>query len=142
MRVLFLPDNLMACMLEEQSLFQSLIKRPFRRIFPIFKTNSMFEKIVIYPPIAIKGYVVRLCNFDVRKNHLDGQRLEGFVLGFAGSEASHLITEIPNLKEKSRLKTFEVMSSKSWYFANVYIKDRTSWTIKDIKWEKEKVCKK
>ena len=46
MRVLFLPDNLMACMLEEQSLFQSLIKRPFRRIFPIFKTNSVFEKIV------------------------------------------------------------------------------------------------
>ena len=137
MRVLFLPDNLMACMLEEQSLFQRLLGEPFRRIFPIFKTDSDFEKIIIYPPIALKGYIVRLCNVNVVENHLNKQKFEGFVLGFAGKQAQHLITEIPKLKEKSRLKTFEVLSSKSWYFADVHIKYKTSWIIKNIKWQKE-----
>ena len=142
MRVLFLPDNLMACMLEEQCLFQSLLQKPFRRIFPLFKTDSVFEKVVIYPPIAIKGYIVRPCNVNVMKNGFEGQKLEGFVLGYAGNEAGRLIKEIPRLKAKSRLKTFEALSSKSWYFADVFIKDKTSWTITNIRWQKEMVCKK
>lgn len=141
MRVLFLPDNLMACMLEEQCLFQSLLKKPFRRIFPIFKTNNDFERVVIYPPIAIMGYIVRVCNVDISKNHLKGQKLEGFVLGYAGEKARYLLTEIPHLKAKSRLKTFEVLSSKSWYFADVSLENKTTWTIKNIKWQKEMVCK-
>lgn len=141
MRVLFLPDNLMACMLEEQCLFQTLIKQPFRRIFPIFKTNSNFEKVIIYPPIAIKGYIVRLCNVDVTKEAFNKQKLEGFVLGHAGKEAPHLIAEIPHLKKKSRLKAFEVLSSKSWYFADVCLEDNTSWTIENVKWQKERLCK-
>ena len=142
MRVLFLPDNLMACMLEEQCLFQSLLRRPFRRIFPIFKTDGVFEKVIIYPPIAIKGYIVRLCNVDITKESFDKQKLEGFVLGFAGEKAPHLIAEIPHLKAKARLKTFDVLSSKSWYFADVCIKNKTSWNVKDIKWQKERICKK
>lgn len=142
MRVLFLPDNLMACMLEEQCLFQSLLQKPFRRIFPLFKTDSVFEKVVIYPPIAIKGYIVRPCNVNVMKNGFEGQKLEGFVLGYAGNEAGRLIKEIPQLKTKSRLNTFGVLSSKSWYFADVSIKDKTSWTITNIRWQKEMVCKK
>ena len=132
----------MSSILEEQCLFQSLIKKPFRRIFPIFKTNSVFEKVVIYPPVAIKGYIVRPCNVDLRKNGFNGQKIEGFMLGYAGKEAHRLILEIPSLKKKSRLKTFEVLSSKSWYFADVYIKDNTSWTIENIKWQKEMICKK
>lgn len=142
MRVLFLPDNLMSSMLEEQSLFQSLTKKPFRRIFPIFKTNSNFEKVVIYPPVAIKGYIIRLCNVDVTKDSFDYKKLEGFVLGFAGKDASALITEIPHLKTKSRLKTFEILCSKSWYFADVFVKNKINWTIKNIQWQKEMICKK
>ena len=97
---------------------------------------------MIYPPVAIKGYIIRLCNVDVTKDSFDCNKLEGFVLGFAGKDASTLITEIPNLKTKSRLKTFEALSSKSWYFADVFIKDKISWTIKNVKWQKEMVCKK
>lgn len=138
MRVLFLPDNLMACMLEEQCLFQSLLRKPFRRIFPIFKTDSVFEKVIIYPPVAIKGYIVRLCNVDITKESFNKQKPEGFVLGFAGEKARHLIAEIPHLKVRTRLKTFEVLSSKSWYFADVCIKNQTCWSIKDIKWQKER----
>ena len=132
----------MACMLEEQCLFQSLLQKPFRHIFPLFKTDSVFEKVVIYPPIAIKGYIVCLCNVDVMKNGFEGKKLEGFVLGYAGKDAQNLINEIPRLKAKSRLKTFESLSSKSWYFADVFIKDKISWTIKNVKWQKEMVCKK
>jgi hypothetical protein len=142
MKVLFLPDNLMACMLEEQCLFQSLIKKPFRHIFPVFKTDNIFDKVVIYPPVAINGYIIRLCNFDITKKSFNGQKLEGFVLGYAGKQASNLISEIPRLKAKSRLKTFEMLSPKSWYFADIFIKNGTSWAIENIKWQKEMVCKK
>ncbi|MGP1438310.1 MAG: hypothetical protein ACTTKH_04485 [Treponema sp.] len=132
----------MACMLEEQCLFQSLITSPFRRAFPIFKTNNVFEKVIIYPPIAIRGYIVRLCNVDVAKQAISNKKgIEGVVLGYAGKKAATLIESIPLLKKKSRLKTFEVLSSKSWYFADVYFENKTTWTIKNIKWQKEAICK-
>jgi len=140
-RALFLPDNLFASIIEEQSLFQSLTNKVFRRIFPLFKTNKDFASILIYPPVAIKGYIVRPCNVDVGKMIENDVRIEGFVLGFGGEEASYLIEQIPYLKQKARTATFSHITSKSWYFADVKCKKTEGsfvWKIKNIQWKKER----
>ena len=116
-----MPDNLFASIIEEQILFQSLLSSPFRKIFPIFRTENNFESIKIYPPIAIKGYIVRPCNVDFAKTKKK-EGAEGFVLGYAGEKDAYLIEEIPHLKEKARLATFDSLISKSWYVAQVEYK--------------------
>ncbi len=141
MRCLFLPDNLMSSMQEEQCLFQSLTTRPFRKIFPIFKTENSFTSITIYPPIAIKGYIVRPCNIDTSCILTKSEKIEGFMLGYAGNKAKALIEEIPNLIPKARLTKFKTLSSKSWYFAQIKYKNNNgnlTWQIQNIKWQKQK----
>ena len=139
MRCLFLPDNLFASILEEQSLFSRLVKKPFRKIFPIFKTNSNFDSITIYPPIALKGFIVRLCN--VNPTLIKNKKLEGFVLGYAGEKAEYLIEEIDRLKSLAKEATFDTISSRSWYFADVRykkVKGNLIWKIEGAEWVKKK----
>lgn len=141
MRALFLPDNLFASIIEEQSLFQSLTNEVFRRVFPLFKTERDFTSILIYPPIAIKGYIVRPCNQDIKKGMESEKRVEGFVLGFGGEKAKYLIDQIPHLKKQARIATFSHLSSKSWYFADVKykkIEGNFIWEIRNIQWQKER----
>jgi len=143
-RALFLPDNLFASIIEEQGLFQSLTDKVFRQILPLFKTNKDFASILIYPPIAVKGYIVRPCNVDVGKIVEKGAKLEGFVLGFGGEEASYLIEQIPYLKQKARIATFSHITSKSWYFADVKYKKTENgfiWKINNIQWQKKRKFK-
>lgn len=139
MRCLFLPDNLFALLIEEQGLFQKLTTLPFRKVFPIFKTDNNFESIKIYPPIAIKGYIVRPCNFDPLEKRDEMAHIEGFVLGRAGERSEELIGDIPHLKSIARNATFEVISAKSWYFADVRYKktkDGIIWQIGKKQWSK------
>ena len=142
MRCLFLPDNLFASIIEEQALFQGLLSFPFRKIFPVFKTRNNFTSIKIYPPLAINGFIVRVCNIDLSCTKLEkGQKLEGFVLGYAGERAKYLIDEIPQLRMTAREATFSILSSKSWYFADVEykkIKDSYMWKIGNAEWQKQK----
>ena len=142
MRCLFLPDNLFASIIEEQALFQSLLSFPFRKIFPVFKTRNNFTSIKIYPPLAINGFIVRVCNIDLCKTKIKkGQKVEGFVLGYAGRKAQYLIDEIPQLKRTAREATFSILSAKSWYFADVEykkIKDSYVWKIGNAEWQKQK----
>lgn len=140
MRCLFLPDNLFSSIIEEQLLFSRLTSKPFRKIFPIFKTNSNFESITIYPPIALKGFIVRLCNLDVSLDVPKDKKLEGFVLGYAGEKAQHLIERIDELKALARKATFGIISAKSWYFADVQYEKKGGnliWTIEGIEWQKK-----
>lgn len=141
MRCLFLPDNLFASIIEEQALFQSLLDFPFRRLFPIFKTENNFDSLNIYPPIAISGFIVRVCNVDLSKTKVKkGMKIEGFVLGYAADKAQYLINEIPKLKMRARQAKFSILSSKSWYFANVeYKKEKNNyvWKIGKPKWQKK-----
>ena len=140
MRCLFLPDNLFASIIEEQALFSRLLNRPFRKIFPIFKTNNNFDSITIYPPTALKGYIVRLCNVNPSLMSGKKEKIEGFVLGYAGEEAQHLINEIGNLKTLAKEATFEVITAKSWYFADVQYKKVNGnliWSVSGAEWSKK-----
>ena len=149
MRCLFLPDNLFASIIEEQALFSRLVKKPFRKIFPIFKTDRNFDSLTIYPPIALNGYIVRLCNVT---QVLQGQsfvtkkqeKKEGFVLGYAGTDAEYLIEHMNDLKSLARQATFSVIKAKSWYFADVEykkIRGNLIWSVTGQEWTKKKHCK-
>ena len=141
MRCLFLPDNLFASIIEEQTLFSQIIQKPFRKIFPIFKTNDDFESIIIYPPIALKGFIVRLCNINPAFVIAKNTKLQGFVLGYAGEDAQYLIKKIPSLKNIAKEATFSIISPKSWYFADVQyrkIKGNLIWNIEGMEWAKKK----
>jgi len=140
MRCLFLPDNLFASIIEEQTLFSHIASKPFRKIFPIFKTNSHFDSLTIYPPIALKGFIVRLCNVSPSSIISTQEKLEGFILGYAGEEAQSLIREIPSLKTLTKNNTFNTISAKSWYFADVQykkIKGNLIWSVSEKQWEKK-----
>ena len=138
MRCLFLPDNLFASIIKEQALFQSLLTFPFRKIFPIFRTEHDFNSVKIYPPVALRGYIVRVCNVDLSCTKLEkGQKLEGFVLGYAGERAKYLIDEMPILRAKKKGIIFSSLSSKSWYFADVKYKKIAGsylWKIGNKQW--------
>jgi len=149
MRCLFLSDNLFASIIEEQALFSRLVKKPFRKIFPIFKTDHNFDSLTIYPPIALKGYIVRLCNVNpalktqsfVTKRE---EKKEGFVLGYAGADAEYLIEKMDELKSLARQATFGIIKAKSWYFADVEykkIKGNLIWSVTGQEWAKKKHCK-
>ncbi len=141
MRCLFLPDNLFASIIEEQALFSRLVNKPFRKIFPIFKTNNHFDSITIYPPIALKGFIVRLCNVKPELIMSKKEKIEGFVLGYAGDEAQYLIDKMEGLKALAKEATFGTISSKSWYFADVQykkIKGNLIWNVGNIEWYKKK----
>ena len=95
---LFLPDNLMAVLYEEQKLIQSLVSFPFRKTIPLFKTKKKFDYLTIYPPILSGSLIVRPCNspdsFEVNG---------GFILGDAREEAKTLFLQLESLKQKTSL---------------------------------------
>lgn len=139
MRCLFLPDNLMSIMYEEQKILQSELSEPFRKTIPFFRTDKNFKTIKIYPPIFINGNIIRPCNFEENQT----QNIEGFILGqtdYFANEAFFKL-KIEQLKKKSRFKIFSILTSRSWYFADFEChaeKEVYSWKISNIKWQKQK----
>lgn len=132
---LFLPDNLMAVLYEEQKLIQSLVSFPFRKTIPLFKTKKKFDSITIYPPILSGSLIVRSCNssdsFEVNG---------GFILGDAGAKAKTVFLQLENLKQKTSQPVFSILSCRSWYYADVEFKEEKSglctWKIKNKLWQK------
>ena len=132
---LFLPDNLMAVLYEEQKLIQSLLPFPFRKTIPLFKTIEKFDSLTIYPPILSGSLIVRPCNSS-DSFETNG----GFILGDAGDEAETIFLQFENLKQKTSLPVFSILRCRSWYYADVEFKEEKSglctWKIKNKVWQK------
>ena len=132
---LFLPDNLMAVLYEEQKLIQSLLPFPFRKIIPLFKTMEKFDYLTIYPPILSDSLIVRPCNSS-DSFETNG----GFILGDARDEAETIFLQFENLKQKTSLPVFSILRCRSWYYADVEFKEEKSglctWNFKNKLWQK------
>lgn len=132
---LFLPDNLMAVLYEEQKLIQSLLPFPFRKTIPLFKTMEKFDYLTIYSPILSGSLIVRPCNFP-DPFEANG----GFILGDARNEAETIFLQLESLKQKTDLPVFSILSCRSWYYADVEFKEEKSglctWKIKNKVWQK------
>ena len=132
---LFLPDNLMAVLYEEQKLIQSLVSFPFRKTIPLFKTIEKFDSLTIYPPILSGSLIVRPCNSS-DSFETNG----GFILGDARDEAETIFLQFENLKQKTSLPVFSILRCRSWYYADVEFKEEKSglctWEIKNKVWQK------
>ena len=132
---LFLPDNLMAVLYEEQKLIQSLLPFPFRKTIPLFKTREKFESLTIYPPILSGHLLVRPCN-SPDSFEANG----GFILGDAGAKAKTIFLQLENLKQKTNLPVFSILRCRSWYYADVEFKEEKNglctWKIKNKVWQK------
>ena len=132
---LFLPNNLMAVLYEEQKLIQSLVSFPFRKIIPLFKTMEKFDYLTIYPPILSGSLIVRPCN-SPDSCETNG----GFILGDAGAKAKTVFLQLENLKQKTNLPVFSILRCRSWYYADVEFKEEKSglctWKIKNKLWQK------
>ena len=132
---LFLPDNLMTVLYEEQKLIQSLLPFPFRKAIPLFKAREKFNSLTIYPPILSDTLIVRPCN-SPDSFELNG----GFVLGDAGDQAETIILKLESLKLKTKLPVFSILNCRSWYYADVEFKEEKSglctWSIKNKVWQK------
>ncbi|UTC77635.1 hypothetical protein E4O04_06340 [Treponema sp. OMZ 799] len=132
---LFLPDNLMTVLYEEQKLIQSLLDFPFRKTIPFFKTKEKFDSLTIYPPILHNSLIVRPCN-SIDSFELNG----GFVLGNARDKAESIILKLESLKPKTKLSVFSEISCRSWYYADVEFHEEKSglctWSIKNKLWQK------
>ena len=132
---LFLPDNLMAVLYEEQKLIQSLVSFPFRKTIPLFKTKKKFDSVTIYSPILSGSLIVRSCNSP------DSFKANGgFILGDAGAKAKTVFLQLENLKQKTSLPVFSILNCRSWYYADVEFKEEKSglctWKIKNKVWQK------
>ncbi|UTD12798.1 hypothetical protein HO345_07280 [Treponema denticola] len=132
---LFLPNNLMAVLYEEQKLIQSLVSFPFRKTIPLFKTKKKFDSITIYPPILSGSLIIRPCN-SPDSFETNG----GFILGDAGAKAKTVFLQLENLKQKTNLPVFSILRCRSWYYADVEFKEEKSglctWKIKNKLWQK------
>ena len=126
---IFLPDNLMTILYEEQKLIQSLLPFPFRNRIPVFNSKRKFDYIKIYPPI------VRPCN-SPDSFEANG----GFILGDAHEEAKTIFLQLESLKQKTSLPVFSILSCRSWYYADVEFEEEKSglctWKIKNKLWQK------
>ncbi|WP_253719220.1 MULTISPECIES: hypothetical protein [unclassified Treponema] len=132
---LFLPDNLMAILYEEQKLIQSFLPFPFRNAIPFFKTKEKFESLAIYPPILSGSLIVRPCNSPD-----SFEENGGFVLGDAANEAENIILKLESLKPKTKLPVFSILNCRSWYYADVEFNEEKNglctWCIKNKVWQK------
>ena len=132
---LFLPDNLMAVLYEEQKLIQSLVSFPFRKTIPLFKTKKKFDFITIYPPILSGSLIVRPCN-SPDSFEANG----GFILGDAGAKAKTVFLQLKNLKQKTIIPVFSILNCSSWYYADIEFKEEKTglctWKIKNKLWQK------
>lgn len=118
-RSLFLPENLMTILYEEQKLFQSLCTFPFRKTIPFFITSKEFSHIMVLPPIQKNDYIIRPCVDPIKdyKNESDG-----FILGKVKDKA-FLIDKIEKLKLKTTLPVFTKIECHSWYYADIEYTD-------------------
>ncbi|UTY34868.1 hypothetical protein E4N74_03110 [Treponema putidum] len=125
----------MTILYEEQKLIQSLLPFPFRKIIPIFKTREKFDSLIIYPPILSGSLIVRPCN-SPDSFEANG----GFILGDAGAKAKTIFLQLENLKQKTNLPVFSILSCRSRYYADVEFKEEKSglctWKIKNKVWQK------
>ncbi|UTY30015.1 hypothetical protein E4N76_03810 [Treponema putidum] len=125
----------MAILYEEQKLIQSLLPFPFRKIIPIFKTREKFDSLIIYPPILSGSLIVRPCN-SPDSFEPNG----GFILGDALEKAKTIFLQLENLKQKTTIPVFSILSSRSWYYADVDFEEEKSglctWQIKNKLWQK------
>jgi len=132
---LFLPDNLMAVLYEEQKLIQSLVSFPFRKTIPLFKTKKKFDSLKIYPPILSGSLLVRPCN-SPDSFETNG----GFILGDARDKAETIFLQLESLKQKTNLPVFSILSCRSRYYADVEFEEEKSglctWKIKNKVWQK------
>lgn len=123
-RCLFLPDNVMALLYEEQKLIQSLLDFPFRTTIPLFKLEKEFSSVAVLPPLQKNGFIIRPCvDFiscaDIAEKNMNDT---GFVLGNAGNYADTVLAKIANLKQQTKLPVFTKQECRSWYYADVEIK--------------------
>lgn len=133
---IFLPDNLMTILYEEQKLIQSLLPFPFRNTIPLFTSHQEFDYIKIYPPILSGSLIVRPCN-SPDSFETNG----GFILGDARDKSNKILLQLESLKQKTRLPVFSILSCRSWYCAEVEFNiDKKSglctWSIKNKVWKK------
>ena len=132
---IFLPDNLMTILYEEQKLIQSLLPFPFRNRIPVFNSKRKFYYIKIYPPILSGSLIVRPCN-SPDSFEANG----GFILGDAHEEAKTIFLQLESLKQKTSLPVFSILSCRSWYYADVEFEEEKSglctWSIKNKLWQK------
>ncbi len=144
---LFLPDNLMAILYEEQRLIQTLLTIPFKTPFPMFKSSQEFSKLIIRPPIAVDGLIIRPSiendKYFTPENSKTKSFTAGFILGDAKSEADLVIEKLNSLKAKSKKTVFSELTCKAWYYAEIDFKQAESdsaceWTVLSKKWVKEK----
>ncbi len=129
---LFLPDNLMAILYEEQKLIQTLLAFPFKMPFPMFKTTQKFSRLIVHPPIAVDGLIIRPCGESLT---------DAFILGDAKTEADFVIERLNDLKAKSKKAVFTELTCKAWYYAEVDVKQAEQcsaceWTVLSKKWVK------
>lgn len=123
-RCVFLPDNIMALLYEEQKLIQSLLDFPFRNTIPFFKTEKEFASIAVLPPVQQNGFIIRPCIDFISCKYITDKNMDtkGFVLGNAEKYADTVIAKIENLKERTKLPVFTKRECRSWYYADVEIK--------------------
>ena len=132
-RCLFLPDNLMAVLYEEQRLIHGILDFPFRKTIPLFKTKKDFDVLTVFPPRNCGGLIIRPCT----KSKSD----EGFVLGNARESGLFVMSMLNTLKQSTKTAVFECLRCKSWYYADVEITEDpethlVTWSIKNKRWHK------
>ena len=140
-RYLFLPDNLMTVLYKEQKLIQNVLNFPFRKTIPLFKTEFEYDSLTILSPIVKNGLIIRPCVDG--KGYKKQKEIKGFVLGDAGSSAAYILSEIENLKTKTKLPVFTKLQCRSWYYADVeFYEDKQTGlclcTIQNKAWKKGK----
>lgn len=132
---LFLPDNLMTILYEEQKLIQGLLPFPFHKTIPLFKTMEKFDDLTMYPPILSGSLIVRPCN-SPDSFETNG----GFILGDAREEVKTVFLQLESLKQKTSLPVFSILSCRSRYYADVEFKEEKSglctWNFKNKLWQK------
>ena len=122
-RCLFLPDNLMAVLYEEQRLIQGILDFPFRKTIPLFKTKKDFDVLTVFPPVLSGTCVLRPC-------------------GSADSdEGPYIMSMLDTLKQATKTRVFSTLHCKSWYYADVEITEDpethlVTWSIKNKRWHK------
>lgn len=130
---LFLPDNLMAVLYEEQRLIQGILDFPFRKTIPLFKTKKDFDVLTVFPPVLSGTCVLRPCG--------SADSDEGFILGDARSEGPYIMSMLDTLKQATKTRVFSTLHCKSWYYADVEITEDpethlVTWSIKNKRWHK------
>ncbi len=117
---LFLPDNLMTVLYEEQKLIQSLLDFPFKTAFPMFKTVKTFSSLIVHPLVSVDGLIIRPCSESSEPKDFR----DAFILGDAKNLAEEVLLKLDELKQTelkmhSKRLLFSTLKSKAWYYAEI-----------------------